>query len=75
MAKALRCDNCKNFFEIKEWKYMVSNDIKRTNNIAFSQVDTSGQRLINNYDICPECVKKVFEALPGIMKKEGHDEN
>ena len=68
MAKALICDNCKKCF-------YYSSDLNVINNVVFGHSGINGQRLISNYDICPECVKKIFEALPGLMKKEGHDEN
>lgn len=75
MAKAFMCDNCKKFFSFKEPKYISSNDFTIINNVAFSHVGINGQRLLNNYDICPECAQKIFDVLPGIVKKEKKHED
>lgn len=69
MAKALQCDNCKEFFLISVCSTCEEPSYAKVNNIAFSIVDEYGQRLYKAYDICPSCMRKVQDILTGIGKK------
>ena len=69
MAKALRCDNCKEFFPIKLRSISEKPIYADANNIAFSISDEYGQKLYRAYDLCPFCMRKVQDILSGIGKK------
>lgn len=70
MAKALQCDNCGQYFGYKKGSLnpRIAAD---ANTIAFCVSDENGLMHIGNYDICPDCLKKLFEAMPGLAQKEG----
>ena len=70
MAKALKCDNCGNYFGYKRMN--ISKSIKTTdaNTIAFCLSDGDGLRHIQNYDICPDCLKKLFSVMPSLIGGE-----
>lgn len=72
MAKALRCDNCGQFFDYK-WRNAKSIKTEKTeaNTIAFCLSDENGLTHIGSYDICPDCLRKLFVAMPGLVEKEG----
>lgn len=72
MAKALKCDNCRQYFDYKWRKANLINPEKtNANTIAFCLSDENGLTHIENYDICPNCLRKLFVAMPGLAKKEG----
>lgn len=71
MAKVLQCDNCGNYFEYKRMKINTSIKTTDANSIAFCLSDGDGLRHIQSYDICPDCLKKLFTIMPGIIGGEG----
>ena len=70
MAKALQCDNCGKYFGYKERNGKLNYEITEANTLAFCVSDENGLMHIGNYDICPDCLRKLF-AMTGLAKKEG----
>jgi hypothetical protein len=69
MAKALQCDNCKEFFSISNRNFSEKKSYSDVNNIAFSISDNLGQQLYRSYDICPSCMRHVKDALSVLVKE------
>ena len=69
MAKAFQCDNCNEFFSINHKNISWKESYSDVNNIAFSVCDDHSQKLYRSYDICPSCMKRVKDALPGLVRK------
>lgn len=70
MAKALQCDNCGKYFGYKRKNINMSIKTTDANTIAFCLSDEDGLRPIQNYDICPDCLKKLFSVMPGLIGGE-----
>lgn len=71
MAKALQCDNCGQYFGYKGRNGKLNHEITEANTLAFCLSDEDGLLHIENYDICHDCLKKLFIALSGLVEKEG----
>lgn len=70
MAKALQCDNCGKYFGYKGRNGKLNHEITEANTLAFCLSDENGLLHIKNYDICPDCLKKLFTNMPGIIGGE-----
>ena len=72
MSRAICCDNCGAFFGVNEGasckKTLSTAD---ANIIAFLVDDGMDKTVIKSFDICPECMKKIFEMMPGLISLEG----
>lgn len=70
MARALKCDNCGKYFGYKSFKGTCRVQTIDANTIAFCVSDENGLTHIRNYDICPDCLKKLFTIMPGFIGGE-----
>lgn len=75
MSRAICCDNCGSFFGVN--KVTIKETINErplyttdANVLAFLVDNGGGTTLIKRFDICPECLKKLFEIMPGLISKE-----
>lgn len=67
MAKALQCDNCGKYFGYKGKNGKLNPEITEANTLAFCLSDENGLSHIENHDICPDCLKKLFTIMPGLI--------
>lgn len=62
MTKALKCDRCGRFYEIYDGIPLNEGEGKY-NGMSLLKWDTSYSALNQDYDLCPECMKSLFEWL------------
>ena len=70
MARALQCDNCKKYFGYKRPKSSLDIKVSESNTIAFCFSNDNGLQHIESFDVCPECLNRLFSAVPGFIGGE-----
>lgn len=81
MSRALRCDQCKNFFDPLESGVFTNERLHITNLEIMDPVGTKNNQFVKqltNLDFCPQCSNKLFKWFAGkakIVEDEQNDEH